>query len=145
MLVEEIYKIYKTCSPSETPVVVEVKNVLLITMSCGGGIGGSIWKELVLDEDCKIPSNELHTFIDAITGKEKTLNTSFVVKIEPKQVLKVYDDITAHRNYGKKVCEKAWDERYIVLERGQKWECVDKYGSVEKNNEAFKTLEYREK
>lgn len=145
MLVEEIYKIYKTCSPSETPVVVEVKNVLLITMSCGGGWGGAQWKELVLDEDCKIPSNELHTFIDAISGKEKTINTSFVVKIEPKQVLKVYDDITAHRNYSKKVCKKAWDERYIVLERGQKWECVDKYGSVEKNNEAFKTLEYQEK
>jgi len=142
MLVEEIYKIYKTCSPSEKPVVVDVKNVLLIIMSCGGGIGGSSWKELVLDEDCKIPSNELHTFIDAISGKEVTLNTAYIVKYEPKQVLKVYDDVTAHRNYSKKVCNKAWCERYIVLDRGQKWECADNYSI---NNEVFKTLEYQEK
>lgn len=144
MLVEETYKIYKTCSPSETPVVTGVRNVLLITMSCGGGIGGSCWKELVLDEDAKIPSNELRTFTDAISGKDITLNTSFVVKIEPKKMLKVYDDITAHRNYGKKVCERAWVERYIVLDREQKWECVDKFSGTEKNNEAYKVLEHRE-
>ena len=143
MLVEEIYKIHKTCTPSEIPVVVDVKNVLLITMTCGGGIGGAQWKELVLDEDCKITSNELHTFIDAISGKEVTLNSHYIVKIEPKQVLKVYDDITAHRNYSKIVCKRAWNERFIVLDRGQKWECVEKYSSD--RNEVFKTLEYQEK
>lgn len=137
---KEVYKIYKTCSPSETPVVTDVKNVLLITMSCGGGMGGSKWDELVLD-DCKINSNNLQSFINAVNGQEYMLNTSNMVKIVPKQMLRVYDDVTAHCNFTSKTVEKAWNERIIVLDRDEKWECVDKYGT-ERNN-AFETFKYR--
>ena len=139
---KEIYKIHKTCSPSATPLVIDIKQVLLITMSCGGGMGGSRWDELVIDEESKIPSNTLHQFINAIDGTEFTLNRANIVKIVPKQLLVVYDDITAHVNYTSKVCKKAWNERYIVLDRDQKWECVEQYSCD--RNEVFKSFSYRD-
>ena len=139
---KEVYKIHKTCSPSATPKVIDTKQVLLITMSCGGGMGGSRWEELVIDEDCKITSNTLQRFINAIDGTEYTLNTANMVKIVPKKLLVVYDDITAHVNYTSKVCDKAWNERYIVLDRDVEWECVEKYSCD--RNETFKTFTYRD-
>ena len=137
----ETFKIYKTCSPSETPVVIEEKNVLLITMSCGGGIGGARWDELVIDEDNKIPSNELYRCVKAVDNKEFTINTRYVVKIEPMTMLRVINDITAHKNYTKKICNKAWTERIIVIERGQKWECVDEFNS--QKDGVFATFSYQ--
>ena len=115
------------------PVVIDTKNVLLITMSCGGGMGGSRWEELVIDEGNKIPSNQLHTFTDALTGVEFQLNTANAVKITPKQMLRVYYDITDFKNYGgKKNCTKAYREGVLVLDRNEKWTCNPVY-STERN------------
>ena len=139
----EPYKIYKSCSPSKTPVVVEEKDILVVKMTCGGGMGGSCWDEFFLTEDLSsIPSDALHTFTDAITGEEKSINTKYVVKIEGRQMLKVYQDITEWKNYHKKTCDKCYEERYIVLPKGAKWECSDGYG--DNKNETVRTFTYEE-
>lgn len=124
---KETLRIGMTCSPCAMPNVIETKNVLLIKMSCGGGMGGAQWDELVVDDGKEIPSNALRTFVLAVDGTEKTINTAFVVNITPKKMLRVYDDITEWRNYHKKEVKKACKERIFAIDREQKWVIVDAY------------------
>ena len=141
----ETYKIGRSCTPSEMPVVVDVKNIIVITMTCGGGMGGSRWEEYLDAVDVEsIPSNQMVTFTDAITGKKKTINTQYAVEVVEKQMLKVYQDVTAHRNYHKVVCKKAYTERYMVLDRDVKWECVMDYTNDSENKELVRTFSYEE-
>lgn len=124
----EPYKIFSTCSPSETPIVVNIKNIIVVTMSCGGGFGGSKWDEhfdaVELDS---IPTSKIMVFTDAISGKKKAINTNYIVKVEEKQMLKVYQDITKWKNYNKKVCNKCYTEMYLAIDKDMKWVCVDEY------------------
>ena len=141
----EPYKIFSTCSPSETPIVVDNKNIIVVTMSCGGGFGGSKWNEhfdaVELDT---IPSDKLMIFTDAISGEKKIINTKYIVKVEEKQMLKVYQDITKWKNYNKKVCNKCYTERYLAIDRGMKWECASTYDSGKNEHEVIKTNTYEE-
>ena len=136
---KDTYKIYKTCTPSKMPVVVDVFDIIVVTMSCGGGIGGSRWDEYFYAEDItKLPTNSLATFTDAITKKKVTINTQYAVKVVEKQMLQVHSDNTAWRNYHERKCNSHCLERYIVLDRETKWECVDEYGKNE--DETVKTI-----
>ena len=137
----DTYKIYKTNSPSEKPVVVGTKDIIVATMTCGGGMGGARWKEyLNAVEMDSIPSNGIAIYTDAITGQKKAINTKYVVMVEEKQMLNVYHDITAWKNYHGKVCDKCFAEMYIVLDRGAEWECVDECGSGKDDAIVKKTI-----
>lgn len=139
----DTYKIYKSVTPSERPIVVDVKDIIVVTMSCGGGMGGSKWKEYFDAVGIEsIPSEQMVTFTDAVTGKKERINTKFIVKVEEKQMLKVYQDITKWKNYDKVVCKKCYRESYIALDRDTKWECAETYGN--NDNETFKTDTYEE-
>jgi len=141
----DTYKIYKSVTPSELPVVVDVKDIIVVTMSCGGGFGGSKWAEHFDAVDIEsIPSEKIMVFTDAVTGKKVPINTRFIVKVEEKQMLKVYQDITAWKNYHKVVCNKCYRESYLALDRDTKWECVDGYASKGNDDETFKTDTYEE-
>ena len=119
----EPYKIGRTHTPSEMPTLVNVKDIIVATMTCGGGFGGRCWEEYLdavpIDS---IPTNEMVTYTDAITGKKKTINTKYIVEVNEKQMLKVHSDLTEWRNYREKVCKKYYSERYIVLDRDEMWE-----------------------
>lgn len=138
----EVYEIGKSCTPSETPKVVEVKDIIVVSMTCGGGMGGSCWDEYfdAVDLD-SIPTEKIVSYTDAITGKKKVINTRYLVNVEEKQMLKVYQDITEWKNYHKKVCDKCYTETFIVLDRGRKWKCVDTYGGTGKEVVKINTYE----
>ena len=57
----------------------EYHKYLEVTMTCGGGMGGSKWKEYI--EDQKLPSNQIIKVQD-IGGKTFLINTAYVVKAE---------------------------------------------------------------
>ena len=140
----ETYKIFSSCSPSEKPIVVDSKNIIVVTMTCGGGLGGSKWDEYFDALELEtMPSNKIMVFTDAISGKKKAINTNYIVKIEEKQMLKVYQDITEWKNHYKKVCNKCYNERYLVIDRDMKWECSDEYSS-ENQDDVIKTDTYEE-
>lgn len=56
----------------------DYKKITRLLMSCGGGMGGIKWYEYVERED-DIEPDSIQTFVDAITGKRKRLNTRFLV------------------------------------------------------------------
>lgn len=122
----DTYKICRIYSPSVAPKVIDVKDIIVVTMTCGGGMGGSHWKEYfnAVDIDT-IPTDKIVSYTDAITGKKKAINTRYLVNVEEKQMLKVYDDITGWKNYHGKVCDKCFVERYLVLDRDERWECTE--------------------
>ena len=129
----EKFKITKPCSPSEMPVVKSEKMALLVTMSCGGGFGGSRWEELIEYMDLsKIPSNKMLVVTDATNGKKFTINTKFVVKANVKKVVEVFHDHTAHANYYERTCKKAFSTSWFVLDLETDYEVVDKHDSTNK-------------
>ena len=69
-------------SPAEWNGKPILRPITVITMTCGGGMGGSYWKEYVLQTKLKFPMGEMLYLIDATTGKEFTVNPRYVVKAE---------------------------------------------------------------
>ena len=57
------------------------KQIMDITMSSGGGMGGRLWHEYV--ERRELPTNALVT-VKNIDGAEYTINTNYVTKAENK-------------------------------------------------------------
>lgn len=105
--------------PSNSPVgkhqVTEVGLIKKVKMSCGGGMGGSVWNEFgTITGD--IYKDNFVTLRDAISGEEKALNTKYIVKVEDKKLIEVLTDITPFKNYGKKVCEKAFRTIYYYID-----------------------------
>ena len=66
-----------------------------VKMSCGGGMGGSNWNEFFAEA---VPegSHQLVSLED-YKGRNKTINTKYVVKCEPVIISTFLFDITAHR------------------------------------------------
>lgn len=77
-------KVYLPLSPAKF-VGKEVVDALSIMMSCGGGIGGSKWREYV--EPCYVKEglNEVH---DIVGNKDKILNSEFMVMVEKVKLVK---------------------------------------------------------
>lgn len=97
----------------------EVKNLGIINkvrMSCGGGMGGSTWYEYgKFKSTPKI--GELVEFVDAVSGETKSINPSFIVKVEQVQLVKVTTDVTPHANYAVKSCDKATHTTYYWFDK----------------------------
>ena len=115
------------CSPCEF-IGSEEKKVSKVKMSCGGGVGVSKWYEYGEFEN--LDSNKLCKFTDAITGETKTINTSFVVKIESGTMVKTSFDTTGHANYHLKTCEKQTHIIYQFIPAGDDYEISQKYTSA---------------
>ena len=62
----------------------EYHRYLKVTMTCGGGMGGSRWEEYI--EVQELPSNRLVP-VKGIGGKAFQINTAYVVKVEPITVM----------------------------------------------------------
>lgn len=78
-----------------------------VKMSCGGGMGGSVWNEYLEDN---IPEGEHRIiYVNDYAGRSKSINTMFAVKSEPVIVESFLFDVTAHHFYGK---EKKGKETY---------------------------------
>jgi hypothetical protein len=107
------------------------KEISKVTISCGGGMGGSKWCEYGNFEH--LESNQLCGFKDAITGERRTINTAFVVEVETGKLVKVDWDTTAHANYGasKPRCEKCIHTRYYFIPTDDEYEIVNEYRQEE--------------
>lgn len=70
-------KIYLPVSPSKYLSKPKVSSVIVVKMSCGGGMGGSCWNEYLLDKDIKDGLNT-YTRIDGIKIK---INSKYVVRV----------------------------------------------------------------
>jgi hypothetical protein len=70
-------------SPAEWCYAPDLFPITVITMSCGGGMGGAQWKEYVSRIQTKdLTADQMLTVTDAVSDKEFVINTRYVVKIE---------------------------------------------------------------
>lgn len=104
-MTKKVLEIGLSCSPSHFVDKGTLKKFQRILVSYGGGIGGanktyyteSIYKEQAI--------NGMWTFVD-FDGQKIQLNPRFIVEICETDVLILKTDITEHKNYHKKTCDK---------------------------------------
>jgi hypothetical protein len=110
---KNIIEIGLPCTPSKFVKGVDMVGYR-VKMSCGGGMGGSVWNEYFAEN---VPEGE-HTLVslEDYTGRNKTINTKYVVKSEPVIIATFLFDVTAHSFYGKqnKNNEKIFNEIVIA-------------------------------
>ena len=116
---KKVVKLGKHVSPSIPPVLLDTALIEKVTMSCGGGLGGSKWEEYGTFIDEAKP-NTLAKFKNYITGEVKVLNTSYVVMIESRKVVKIESDVTQNHNFNHKKTIDYWlmarDKEFIVVD-----------------------------
>lgn len=71
--------------------------VRVMIVTCGGGMGGSKWREVV-EVEGDIKSNTLQQFT-TIEGEKITLNTSYVVKISNYDLVTVFYESNNKKNF----------------------------------------------
>ena len=101
------------CTPSK---FVKRRDMLgyKVKMSCGGGMGGSVWNEYLCND---VPEGSYQIIrIEDYAGMPKSINTNFVVKSERVIIETFLFDITAHDFYGRenKSGEKVYKEIVIA-------------------------------
>lgn len=98
--------VYLPCTPSKwlSESLPSVESCLKLTITSGGGMGGSKWNQYVRAKPLsRIPSNELVLFNDIITGEDILINTSFIVAIREMNFFKVsYHSANKHTGIGDK-------------------------------------------
>lgn len=92
-------KIYRTCSPSKLIAKYEMHGMLKLTMTCGGGMGGSRWEEYIEEITGDEMIGDQNEWVRNYLGEEIMLNPRFVVKMERVSVVKVVEDITSWKTY----------------------------------------------
>lgn len=115
------FAIGKKCSPGAAPVVKSEDNVIMIKMSCGGGLGGACWYEYGSFVSEQVRLNELIQFKDYFTGEIKTLNPRYIVKIEDRKIVAVESDCTMNENMR---CKS--QIAYYLMARDAEYYLVDK-------------------
>ena len=93
-------KMFLPNTPSKFVGKAKVIKVNKITMTCGGGIGGSSWSEYIVD----FPDNVEQGLVKVTNykGEKMTLNTRYVVKIADSQIVVIITDSQNPNFYGKK-------------------------------------------
>ena len=74
--------------------------MLKLTMTCGGGMGGSRWEEYIEEVTGDEMMGDQNEWVRNYLGEEIMLNPRFVVKMEKVAVIKVVEDITGWKTYG---------------------------------------------
>lgn len=138
------FKIGKPCSPSATPEVIRRLPALKVTMSCGGGMGGSRWDEYIWEET-NIPTDTIIK-VTNILDEEISINTRFVVKSERVDILVVEHDVTDFVNYHSKNCDTATNVHYIAVKPNQPYAITDRYDDWTNHcsEKVVKTIRYRD-
>jgi hypothetical protein len=131
-------KIYRTCNPSSFVSKEEIKDILKIKMTCGGGMGGSSWYEYVYDT--KELDGEIPVWVTNYLGERIKLNPKFMVKVNKISIVKVTEDITAWKFYGgtKPIGEKHLRIRFIETPPYEKVELVNEFNYRANENETIK-------
>lgn len=97
------FKIGLPCSPATMLTTAKAKATEII-VTYGGGMGGT--NETYYAQYQRPGATDNEIVIRDISGREITLNRRYIVRTEPVTILEVVTDITAHTNYGQKVCSK---------------------------------------
>lgn len=127
-----IREIGAPCSPCNF-IESKTTKVLKIKMSCGGGVGGSVWDEYGTTKD-DFSKGGFITLKSAFTNEEITINTRFVVKAEEVQLVTMVWDTTPHANYNRSTCKKQTKTCYYCLPKNEKYRVIADYeGDRNKN------------
>lgn len=126
------------CTPSrwtENPVY---EKITVLTMTSGGGMGGSKWKEYVHRVN-NIPPNTIQEYT-RLDGKKIKLNSSYLVKAEDFTLVKIGYE-TSNSNFypennglGNNVPYRKWVSKQccFLLEDGQEVIRINDYSDVAK-------------
>lgn len=112
---KKIYELGLTKSPCKSHKVENLGPVSVVHMTCGGGMGGSSWREYGSFET-EPEIGKMAKFVSAITGEEKTINPAYIVSIETKALVKVTSDTTPWRNYHRTECKKRIETMYLCFD-----------------------------
>lgn len=134
----------RSCSPSAMPKIIKRIKAYEIVMSCGGGMGGSYWVEYIIDNDSTFPSEQIIK-VKNVLGEDVILNTRFVVKATPIDVLIIEHDTTDFTNYHSKKCNESHSIYYVSVHPNQECEITDSYDDWERvcnNKQLIRSLSY---
>ena len=125
--------VYLPCTPSEwlSQPLPSVESCLKLTITSGGGMGGSKWKRFVkaIPTDI-IPSNQLMKFTNIITNEEIVINTSFIVEIKEMNFFKVsYHSDNKHVGVGDKNLYFCTDKTNNKIMLSNKYRMISEYTS----------------
>lgn len=118
------------CTPSQWIAEPEYKKISVITMTCGGGMGGSKWYEYVERIPPHNKLNEIQTFT-TIEGKEIRLNPQYMVKIEDFTMVTVWYE-TTNQLFCREGNRKSLLNKKFLIEDGQTVELIDDFADKAK-------------
>lgn len=121
------------CTPSKWTHEPEYKKISVITMSCGGGMGGSKWREYVERIPMNNPLNGIQTFTP-IEGNDIRLNPQYMVKITNLTLVTVRYE-TTNSNFSKirdGIVDKIPLSKQFLIEDGQTVELIKDYADTAK-------------
>ena len=117
-------KIYLPLSPSKYLSKPKVSSVIVVKMSCGGGMGGSRWNEYLLDKDIKEGLNT-YTRIDGVKIK---INSKYVVSV----VYGMYIAKVKYKHFNHNFMETFDKEQELLVLSGVKGvKLIDDYKTME--------------
>jgi hypothetical protein len=122
-------KIGLPCTPSRilSHEKVETSKVLI---SYGGGMGGASQKHYCTDV---LERDKGMWRLTLLSGEMIEVNPAFIVSVEPRTLVKVVSDTTAHANYHSKVCKERILTEYIGLQFGEDYVITNEYTNREDN------------
>ena len=93
-------KMYLPNTPSRFVGKARVIKVKKVKMTCGGGMGGSVWDEYVVDYPERVGQGLIE--VTDYRGKQMSLNTRYIVKVTDSQIVVITTDSQNSNFYGKK-------------------------------------------
>ena len=124
------FEIGAPCTESY-PISSKTEKCLKISVTAGGGIGGGFWEEFGTTKD-DVNNGGFITLKDAVTKREKQINTAFIVDVEEVQLVKSVWNTTNWANYRKNVCENQTTTLYYYFPTDAKVTILEGYKCNEK-------------
>lgn len=116
------------CNPSEI-IDSKVEEYYAIKMSCGGGMGGSVWWEYTPKLPITINPNSIFR-IKNYKGEELLINSGYVVMISKVKLVTIKTDITEFVNCITKKCNSSIEtDYYVVRDLDEEIKIINKYMS----------------
>lgn len=105
--------IYAPCTPANL-VKREISECYKVKMTCGGGMGGSVWDEY-LKLDLPLGNTGI-VIMNNIFGEKLRINTAYAVKSERVRIVSEVWDTLQHANYSKERFKSHVTKRWYSLE-----------------------------
>ena len=93
-------KMYLPNTPSYFIGGAKIFKVKKVKMTCGGGMGGSVWNEYIIDFPENIDTG--HIKVTNYKGEKMQLNTRYIVKVTDSQVVGITTDSQNSNFFGVK-------------------------------------------